>query len=229
MSAVEWKVAVGANETTAVYEPGAGNGAELPLFVCAHGAGGSMSDRGMLATANAFREHGIGMVRFNFLYKERGSGRPDPMPLLMETTAAVVAHVREKLSPESLVIGGRSMGGRAASMLAADGYAADGLLLLAYPLHPAGQPEKLRDAHLPKIRMPVLAFSGTRDALCTRDLMERALRAVTASWDMRWIEGADHSFHVLKSSGTNDAAVIDGIGGASAAWLARLSSPGRPV
>ena len=229
MSAVEWKVAVGANETTAVYEPGAGDGAELPLFVCAHGAGGSMSDRGMLATANAFREHGIGMVRFNFLYKERGSGRPDPMPLLMETTAAVVAHVREKLSPESLVIGGRSMGGRAASMLAADGYAADGLLLLAYPLHPAGQPEKLRDAHLPKIRMPVLAFSGTRDALCTRDLMERALRAVTASWDMRWIEGADHSFHVLKSSGTNDTAVIDGIGGASAAWLARLSSPGRPV
>jgi len=229
MSAVEWTVAVGTNETTAVYEPGAGNGAELPLFVCAHGAGGSMSDRGMLATANAFREHGIGMVRFNFLYKERGSGRPDPMPLLMETTAAVVAHVREKLSPESLVIGGRSMGGRAASMLAADGYAADGLLLLAYPLHPAGQPEKLRDAHLPKIRMPVLAFSGTRDALCTRDLMERALRAVTASWDMRWIEGADHSFHVLKSSGTNDAAVIDGIGGASAAWLARLSSPGRPV
>ena len=229
MSAVEWKVTVGSGETTAVYEPGAGSGAELPLFVCAHGAGGSMSDRGMLATANAFRDHGIGMVRFNFLYKERGSGRPDAMPLLMETTTAVVARVRDELSPKTLVIGGRSMGGRAASMLAADGYEADGLLLLAYPLHPAGQPEKLRDAHLPKIRMPVLAFSGTRDALCTRDLMERALRTVTAPWDMRWVEGADHSFHVLKSSGTNDSAVIDGIGGASAAWLARLSRPGRPV
>ena len=221
MSTIEWKVAVGTEETTAVYEPGVG--AELPLFVCAHGAGGSMSDRGMVATANAFRAHGIGVVRFNFLYKERGSGRPDPMPLLMETTAAVVARAREELRPRRLVIGGRSMGGRAASMMAADGYSADGLLLLAYPLHPAGQPEKLRDAHLPRIRLPVLAFSGTRDALCTRDLMERALQTVTTPWDMQWIDGADHSFHVLKSSGTNDAAVMDRIAATSAAWLARLA------
>jgi predicted alpha/beta-hydrolase family hydrolase len=223
VTSTEWKVAVGTESTTAVYEPGDGTAA-LPLFVCAHGAGGSMADRGMLATARAFREHGVGVVRFNFLYKEKGSGRPDPMPLLMETTAAVVAHARRELAPERLVIGGRSMGGRAASMLAADGYSADGLLLLAYPLHPAGQPAKLRDAHLPKIRMPVLAFSGTRDALCTRALMERALETVTAPWDMRWIEGADHSFHVLKSSGTTDAAVMDRIAAASAAWLGGLPS-----
>jgi uncharacterized protein len=222
MSAIEWRVTVGEHETTALYEPGAGERAELPLFVGAHGAGGNMSDRAMLATANAFRAHGIGMVRFDFLYKARGSGRPDPMPVLMETTAAVVARVREELSPKRVVIGGRSMGGRAASMLAADGYAADGLLLLAYPLHPAGQPAKLRDAHLPKIRMPVLAFSGTRDPLCTRALMERALTTVTTSWEMRWIGGADHSFHVLKSSGTNDAAVMDSIAGQSAEWLGRL-------
>lgn len=225
MSAVEWRVAVGADETTAVYEHGAGSRAELPLFVCAHGAGGSLADRGMAATAGAFRDHGIGVVRFNFLYRQKGSGRPDPMPLLMSTTAAVVARARDELSPARLVIGGRSMGGRAASMLAADGYAADGLLLLAYPLHPAGQPGKLRDAHLSKIRMPVLAFSGTRDALCTRELMERALHTVEAPWDMRWIDGADHSFHVLKSSGTNDAAVMDHIASASAAWLERLPGP----
>ena len=228
MSAVEWKVAVGENETTAVYEPGTGESAALPLFVCAHGAGGTMADRGMLATAKAFRDHGVGVVRFNFLYKERGSGRPDPMPVLMETTAAVVARVRDELAPERLVIGGRSMGGRAASMMAADGYSADGLLLLAYPLHPAGRPEKLRDAHLSKIRMPVLAFSGTRDALCTRELMERALETVTAPWDMRWIDGADHSFHVLKSSGTNDAAVMERIAASSAEWLGRLPRAGRP-
>ncbi len=222
MSTVEWKVAVGAEGTTVVYEPGTREGAALPVFVCAHGAGGNMSDRGMLATANAFRQHGIGVVRFNFLYKEKGRGRPDPMPVLMETTAAVVARVREEIYPDRLVIGGRSMGGRAASMMAADGYAADGLLLLAYPLHPAGQPGKLRDGHLPKIRMPVLAFSGTRDPLCTRELMERALETVTTSWEMQWIEGADHSFHVLKSSGTNDAAVMDRIASLSAVWLGRL-------
>jgi uncharacterized protein len=134
MSAIEWEVAVGASETTAVYEPGADNRASLPLFVCAHGAGGHMADRSMVATANAFRDHGIGVVRFNFLYKERGSARPDPMPLLMETSAAVIARAREDLSPKWLVIGGRSMGGRAASMMAADGYSADGLLLLTSAL-----------------------------------------------------------------------------------------------
>ena len=47
-------------------------------------------------------------------------------------------------------------------MLVADGHACDGLLLLAYPLHPAGQPEKLRDAHLPRILAPTLCLNGTQ-------------------------------------------------------------------
>jgi uncharacterized protein len=222
MNRVEWKVAVGAAETTAVYEPAA-EGTERALFICAHGAGGSMSDKGMLATATVMRTQGIGVVRYNFLYKEKKSGRPDPMPKLMETTAAVVARVREEVAPSRLVIGGRSMGGRAASMLAADGFSADGLLLLAYPLHPAGKPEQLRDAHLPRIQMPVLCLSGTRDALCTRSLMERVLGTVTAPWEMRWIEGADHGFHVLKSSGRTDADVMDEIGKISREWIDRPS------
>ena len=225
MSTADWMVAVGADETSAVYESGAGD-ADVALFMCAHGAGGSMADRGTLACARTMHDHGIGVVRFNFLYKEKKSGRPDAMPRLMETMAAVVARARAELSPSRLVIGGRSMGGRAASMLAADGFDADGLLLLAYPLHPAGQPEKLRDAHLSRIEMPVLCFSGTRDALCTRELMERALTTVTAPWDMRWVDGADHSFHVLKSSGTTDLAVMTEIGTVSRAWMLRLPGSG---
>jgi predicted alpha/beta-hydrolase family hydrolase len=221
MTAINWKVPVGQDETSAIYEP-ATSEPDAAVFVCAHGAGGQMSDRGMIATANAMRAAGLGVVRFNFLYKEKKSGRPDPMPKLMETVAAVVTRTRAELSPERLVIGGRSMGGRAASMLAADGYAADGLLLLAYPLHPAGRPEKLRDAHLPAIRMPVICFSGTRDPLCTRSLMERALTTVTALWEMRWIDGADHSFHVLKSSGRSDADVIEEIGRTSRRWVDTL-------
>lgn len=68
--------------------------------------------------------------------------------------------------------------------------------------------------------MPVLCFNGTRDELCTRALMERALTTVTAPWDMRWVEGADHSFHVLKSSGRTDAAVMQEISHTSREWLA---------
>jgi predicted alpha/beta-hydrolase family hydrolase len=143
------------------------------------------------------------------------------MPRLKECVKAVVARVRDELAPERLVIGGRSMGGRASSMLAADGFQCDGLLLLAYPLHPAGDATKLRDAHLPSIKVPVLCFNGTRDALCDRALMEAALRTVQTDWEMHWVEGADHSFHVLKSSGRTDADVLGEIGSTTESWLRR--------
>jgi predicted alpha/beta-hydrolase family hydrolase len=216
-----WQVPVGAAETRAVFD-GADADPTGVVFVCAHGAGGNRDDKSMLALRDALVARGISLVRFNFLYRERGSGRPDAMPLLQETVSAVVARVREELGPRVLVIGGRSMGGRAASMLAADGFACDGLLLLAYPLHPAGQPQKLRDAHLPSIRQPVLCFNGTRDELCRRDLMEEVLRRVGPNWRMHWLEGADHSFHVLKKSGRTDAQVMDEVGGLVRDWIAGL-------
>ena len=214
-----WRVQVGGDEITAEHDSA---GASI-AFICAHGAGGNMSDRGLLAVSAVMRAQGVDVVRFDFPYKERRSGRPDPMPLLKKTIEAVVARTRSELRPKTLLIGGRSMGGRAASMLAADGFACDGLLLLAYPLHPAGKPEQLRDAHLPKISVPVLCFNGTRDALCTRDLMERVLEGVGDNWTMHWLDGADHSFHVLKSSGRTDAQVLAEIGDASGAWVEQWS------
>lgn len=214
------KIAVDGEETSAVFEPATIE--SQALFICAHGAGGNMSDRGMLEVSTVLREHGFDVVRFNFLYKEKGSGRPDPMPRLQACTRAVVAHFRATHDPKTLIIGGRSMGGRAASMLAAEGFESDGLLLLAYPLHPAGQPEKLRDAHLPSITMPVLCLNGTRDALCERTLMERALTTVRAPWEMHWLEAADHSFHVLKSSGRTDADILKEVGAASQDWSSGL-------
>ena len=220
---VTWRVPVGGDEITAEHDTA---GSSI-VFVCAHGAGGHMGDRGALAISEVMRTRGVDVVRFNFPYREKRSGRPDPMPLLKKTIEAVVARVRDELRPGVLIIGGRSMGGRAASMLAADGFACDGLLLLAYPLHPAGKPEQLRDAHLPKIDVPVLCLNGTRDALCRRDLMEAVLERVGANWTMHWLDGADHSFHVLKSSGRTDAEMLAEIGDASGAWVGRLSSVSR--
>ena len=116
------------------------------------------------------------------------------------------------------------MGGRAASMMCAKKFECDGLLLCAYPLHPAGQPTKLRDAHLPDIEVPVLCFNGTRDALCTPELMENALKTMKTHWTMHWIDSADHSFHVLKSSGRNDSEVLQEIGEESRRWtLSKLT------
>jgi predicted alpha/beta-hydrolase family hydrolase len=217
-----WTVKVGNETTSAIYDPGQGNVVIDTVFVCAHGAGGNMNDGGMQKMAKALVSKGVNLVRFNFLYKEKKSGRPDAMPKLQDCFAAVVDKTRAELNPTKLIIGGRSMGGRAASMMAADGYDCDGLLLYAYPLHPAGQPEKLRDAHLPRIKVPVLCFNGTRDALCTPELMEEALKTVTTAWTMQWIEGADHSFHVLKSSGRTDAEVMNDIADTSSTWLAAV-------
>jgi uncharacterized protein len=224
MTKAEWKIDVGGESTSAVYES-ATPGADEAVFVCAHGAGGSMMDRSTLAAANQLRKRGFGVVRFNFLYKEKGSSRPDSMPKAMDAIRAVVDRVRGEMDARRLIIGGRSFGGRAASMLAAEGFDAFGLLLLAYPLHPPGQLEKLRDAHLPSIAMPVLCFNGTKDTFCTPAIMEQVLKTVKAPWTMHWLEGADHSFHVLKSSGRNDAAVLDEMGEVAARWLSRAGLP----
>jgi len=178
-----------------------------------------MADRGLLAVAECLRGRGLDVVRFNFLYRVQGSSRPDPMPRLTACIAAVASHARREVAPERLILGGRSMGGRAASTLAADGFACDALLLLAYPLHPAGQPEKLRDAHLARIGVPVLCLNGTRDTLCRRDLMERAVGRLDR-WTMHWLEGADHSFHVLRRSGRSDADVLDEVADAYSTWAA---------
>jgi predicted alpha/beta-hydrolase family hydrolase len=221
VSAGEWRVKVGKEETSATFEPALASPGGA-LFVCAHGAGGHMSDRGMLAAAEPLRRCGLDVVRFNFLYKEKGSSHPDTMPRLKECIAAVASHARRELAPQTLILGGRSMGGRAASMLAADGFSCDALLLLAYPLHPAGKPEELRDAHLAKISMPVLCLNGTRDALCRRDLMERVVERLTGRWTMHWLEGADHSFRVLKTSGRSDGDVLDEIAEACGAWASSL-------
>jgi uncharacterized protein len=188
------------------------------VFVCAHGAGGHKDDKAMLRLAAALPD--IEVIRFNFPYREAGSKRIDPMPVLKQSFISII----EKTRPRPLIIGGRSMGGRVASMLAAEGFECDGLLLAAYPLHPAGQPEKLRDAHLPQIRCPVLCLNGTRDALCRQDLMQAALKKVTAPWTMHWIEGADHSFHVLKSSGRTDAQVDEEVGEVARRWLTEIGA-----
>ena len=217
------RIEVGTETISAEYEPAVGT--QSAIFVLAHGAGGSMNDRGIRAVAEVMRAVGLGVVRFNFPYSEKGRGGPDPMPKLTATVAAVAAQVRTERGTKGLIIGGRSMGGRAASMLAADGFKADGLLLLAYPLHPPGQLDKLRDAHLPSITMPVLCFNGTRDTFCEQRLMARALESVKTKWTMHWLDGADHGFHVLKSSGRTDADVLGEVATATTAWLETLSTP----
>ena len=187
-----------------------------------------MNDRGMTALTNVFEARDLRVVRFNFPYTEKGSRRPDPMPVLQSRIVDVATRLRAEAPHAPLILGGRSMGGRAASMLVADGFACDGLLLLAYPLHPAGKPERLRDAHLAAITGPTLCVNGTRDTLCRRDLMDAVVARLPDNFRMHWIDGADHGFHVLKSSGRFDVDVLREIGDVTRDWIGRfVGEPAR--
>jgi predicted alpha/beta-hydrolase family hydrolase len=194
----QWCISVDGEEASAVLEPAIGAEGKA-LFVAGHGAGSDMNHRSMLKLSEVLRGRGFDVVRFNFLYREKGSRAPDRMPKLQACFSAVAERARREVPGKKLVIGGRSMGGRVASMLAAEGFACDGLLLLAYPLHPAGKPERLRDAHLSRIQLPVLCINGTRDLLCQQDKMSRAIDGL--GWQMRWLEGKDHSFPVTAEIG----------------------------
>jgi predicted alpha/beta-hydrolase family hydrolase len=221
--AERWRVQVGEEETSALLQraqrPPAGS-----VLVLGHGASTNMEHRTTENLAAAFLERGLSVVRFNFLYTEKKKSPPDRMPRLMECFAAVVETVRQELTPEHLFLGGHSMGGRTASMLAAEGIVCEGLLLLAYPLHPAGQPEKLRDAHLAQIQRPVLCLNGTRDELCQQELMQNVVERLPPSFTMHWLQAADHGFHVQKRSGRTDEDVLREIGEVSGAWVARVAA-----
>ena len=87
---------MGPDATTAIFIPAPGV-QKRGTFICAHGAGGHLGDRGMLKAGQAMQDAGLSVVRFNFLYKEHKSGRPDAMPKLMDTFATVIAYARREL------------------------------------------------------------------------------------------------------------------------------------
>lgn len=219
MTEARWSVSVGEESTTVLVQT-----LEAPrgTIVFAHGAGGHMEHRHLDSLAEVFLGIGLQVARFNFLYRANGRGVPDRMPTLQACFGAVVGAVRERLQPPRLLLGGHSMGGRCASMMAAAGFPCDGLVLCAYPLHPPGQFNKLRDAHLPLISIPTLCLNGTQDPLCERGLMDAVTSKLGSNFTMHWLEHADHSFHVLKRSGRTDDEVLSEVEKAVSAWLASL-------
>jgi predicted alpha/beta-hydrolase family hydrolase len=216
MATVNWMVPVAGGEVPVA----ADDEARDTFVILAHGAGSHMEQKTVLWLTSLLQKSGVGVVRFNFLYRAQGRSMPDRMPLLMETYRGVIDSVREKVNPKRLVIGGHSMGGRTASMIEAENRSADGLLLFGYPLHPAGQPDRLRDAHLSQIQTPTLQLNGTEDLLCTKEIMDRVAANLNPEvWTLKWIEGADHSYGVKKSSGRTRGDVESDILTSLAGWL----------
>jgi uncharacterized protein len=163
-------------------------------LVLAPGASAGRDHQGLVAIDEAVRPLGIAVERIDFAYQRAGRRAPDRPPVLMATVRDAATGLAARLgAPEGAVaLGGRSMGGRIGSMVAAEGHPVAALVLVSYPLHPPGRPERSRVEHFPALRMPCLFVSGTRDAFGSPEELESATDAIPGPVTHVWIEGADH-------------------------------------
>jgi predicted alpha/beta-hydrolase family hydrolase len=194
-----------------------------PAVIVAHGAGNDMENPLIVAFTDGLSRSGYPTLRFNFPYKELGKKAPDRPDVLERTWISAYEFFKKKTESISagIVAAGKSMGGRIASQLVAEGrLPVDGLIFLGYPLHPPGRKDKLRDAHLYRIQIPMLFFAGTRDSLCDLGKLNHVLNKLKAPWALNVIEGGDHSFKTLKSSGLNPETVYEHILQKSTDWIA---------
>jgi uncharacterized protein len=189
-------------------------------FVFAHGAGAGMSHPFMETFATGLGERGIATLRYQFPYMEKGNKRPDPPAVAQAAVRAAVAEAANCCPGLALIAGGKSFGGRMTSQAQASAPLAgvQGLAFLGFPLHPAGKPASDRAEHLADIGIPMLFLQGTRDSLAEVKLLEPVVARLRPSVSLHWVEGADHSFHVLARSGRNDREVMNEILDTFAAW-----------
>jgi uncharacterized protein len=207
--------------TDSAYQ-GPKRGADRAVLL-AHGAGADMNAATLTTVADALAGAKVPSLRFNFPYKAAGRRSPDRPPVLeaaVREAAAELARVA-KVPLERVVYGGRSMGGRIGSMVAADDGAL-GLVLLGYPLHPPGKPTQLRVEHFPRLRMPALFVSGTRDAFAAPDELRRETKRIPGPVSFHWIESGDHGFKPLKSSGITVNGVLADVASAVVAFVTGL-------
>lgn len=190
--------------------------------ILAHGAGNDMDGPLLTGVQERLAGNAVAAVRFNFLYSERGKRTPDRRAVLIDCWRSVADWVKKALVPPKLILSGKSMGGRMASYMVADGYPCNGIFFLGYPLHPPGKTGEPRKDHLPRIRVPLLFISGTRDALCDLDLLKPVINVLGARATLHIVEGGDHSFKAPKRSGRTEAEVREEIVGAILGWLGSL-------
>lgn len=158
------------------------------------GAGHDRDQSTLVAIEAALVVHGVAVERMDFPYRRAGRRAPDRAPVLIEAVRQGAADLasRTGLSPEKIALGGRSMGGRMCSMAVAEGLLARALVLIAYPLHPPGKPERARTEHFPALRVPCLFVSGTRDSFGTPAELEAATSTIPGPVTHVWIDGGDH-------------------------------------
>ena len=180
------------------------------------GAGTSADHPSLIAVEGRLRAQRPTPVvrRMDFPYRLAGKRAPDRQPVLLDAIRAGAAALATEAAcdPGDIVLGGRSMGGRMCSIAIADGLPARALVCICYPLHPPGKPDKLRIEHLPRLTLPCLFISGTRDAFATPEELAHHTSAIPGPVTHHRIEKAGHD---LKG---HDQLIADVVAG----WLAEL-------
>jgi len=196
------------------------------LLVLAHGAGAGMQHSFMEAMARALAGNGIATLRYQFPYMEQHRRIPDAPKVLTATVTAAVKVAAKSAPKLPLFAGGKSMGGRMTSQAAAEQLLPDvrGLIFFGFPLHPPKRPSVKRADHLKLVSQPMLFLQGTRDDLADLSLLRPICDELGSKATVHIIEGADHSFHVLKRSGTTDAEVLAALALTVKDWTASHSN-----
>jgi uncharacterized protein len=156
------------------------------------GAGSDRDHPSLVALEDAVAP--LPVVRADFPYRREGRKSPDRPHKLMACVRDEAAALAKGLGIDTggIVLGGRSMGGRMCSMVVAEGVEAAGLVLISYPLHPPGKPDKLRVEHFAHLRVPCLFISGTRDPFGTPDELEAHTSSIPGPVTHVWIGGGRH-------------------------------------
>lgn len=177
------------------------------------GASAGRDHSGLVAIETAVTPLGIAVERVEFPGQAAGKRRTDPPAVCIATVREAASALAERLDVPlgQIAVGGRSFGGRMCSMAVADGLEAAALVLVSYPLHPPGKPDRLRVEHFGALKLPCLFVSGRRDAFATPDELERETVAIPGDVTLSFVDG-DHSLR------KNEEAAADIV----AAWLRGL-------
>jgi uncharacterized protein len=194
------------------------------LLVLAHGAGAGMRHRFMEETAQKLADREVATLRYQFPYMEKRIKRPDSEAVLTGCVRAAVTMVKKYAGGLPVLAGGKSMGGRMTSLAAARVplESVRGLIYFGFPLHAAGRPSADRANHLFDINLPMLFLQGSRDALADLKLLRPLCARLGKKVEIFVIDGGDHSFHLLKSSGRSDDQALDEAAAKTSSWIARL-------
>jgi uncharacterized protein len=194
------------------------------LLVLAHGAGAGMKHPFLESLSKELCAVKIATLRYQFPYMENRRRVPDSPEILTATVRAAISKAAELCPKLPLLAGGKSMGGRMTSTAASEAPLANvrGLVFFGFPLHPPNRPGTKRADHLKRVTAPMLFLQGTRDTLADLTLLRPICAGLAPRATLHVIETADHSFHVLKSSGKADADILRELAHTAREWADKL-------